>query len=370
MKAILTLLACMAVVYEESHVGTLTPRVTYLKQQRTCMLKNDAKEVPCALKSDPAEICDEQGVRTPSSDVAGERLWSSGALCQSIRSDFVLLNQPYPFPGNASGCRQAEWRKTNPTANIATYQNQACTTSEGLEEEYRCEDNHLLLKSAKFNDAGSYEFICNWDIISIRLDVLYAQDVSAVETENIILNCYAHSTEDVTWLHNKKIILHVKMNGSASFSKDYEGRVSVKKSCFKTGDFSLTIARVLKEDAGTYRCFVDDETKKGIPQASVLHVNEKRSSPGDQTQRDCIFYKTTTIFLGVLLGISVIVMFVITFKLCRSRSTVREGDTETSRDLLSDIRPRTPVCESQPSEESSSTGNKTSSTIPFTTDKD
>ncbi|XP_043117085.1 uncharacterized protein LOC122360496 isoform X3 [Puntigrus tetrazona] len=197
-----------------------------------------------------------------------------GALCQSIRSDFVLLNQPYPFPGNASGCRQAEWRKTNPTANIATYQNQACTTSEGLEEEYRCEDNHLLLKSAKFNDAGSYEFICNWDIISIRLDVLYAQDVSAVETENIILNCYAHSTEDVTWLHNKKIILHVKMNGSASFSKDYEGRVSVKKSCFKTGDFSLTIARVLKEDAGTYRCFVDDETKKGIPQASVLHVND------------------------------------------------------------------------------------------------
>ncbi|KAL0173287.1 hypothetical protein M9458_033598, partial [Cirrhinus mrigala] len=79
-----------------------------------------------------------------------------------IPSGFTLINQLYTFPGNASGCHHAEWRKKHPTdATITTYKNHKCTTEKGFEEEFRCENNHLLLKSANYNDQGSYEFICD-----------------------------------------------------------------------------------------------------------------------------------------------------------------------------------------------------------------
>lgn len=57
--------------------------------------------------------------------------------------------------------------------------------------------------------------------------------------------------------------------------KGFERRDLLAKNYFKTGNFSLTITRVRKADAGLYRCFVDSETVKGNPQAYVLHVNGK-----------------------------------------------------------------------------------------------
>ncbi len=100
-----------------------------------------------------------------------------------------------------------------------------------------------------------------------------ALNASVVEMDNIRLNCYAENAKDVTWLHNNKSILLYKLGGSMNLSKDYEGRASLENNCFKTGDLSLTIARVRKEDTGIYRCFVGDSTTKGNPHAYVLHVN-------------------------------------------------------------------------------------------------
>lgn len=303
-----------------------------------------------------------------------------GVFCQSIRSDYVLLNQPYTFPGNASGCHHAEWRKRPPIdTTIATYENHACMTERGFQEEFTCKDIHLLLNSAKYTDQGPYQFICDGDKTPVNLDVLYAQNASAVEMDNITLNCYAHNAEDVTWLHNNESVLLYKLSGSMKPSKDYEGRASLEKNCFKTGDLSLTIACVRKEDAGIYRCFVGDGTTKGYPHAYLLHVNEKRSGPEDQTHSCCIFYKDFTIGLVVILGISVaaFVIYLITFKL-RERQSTSATATQNSEDeanerehmLMSAISTSTPTTESQPVDnhpvqESNFTGNKSSNTMPF-----
>lgn len=293
-----------------------------------------------------------------------------GAFCQSIQSGFVLLNQPYTFPGNASGCHHAEWRKIPPTdTTIATYKNHVCTTGKGFEEEFTCEDNHLLLISSQYTDQGPYEFICNGVKTSVILDVLYALNESAEETDSITLNCYAHSAKDVTWLHNNKRVLHYKMDRSMNPGKGFERRDLLAKNYFKTGNFSLTITRVRKADAGLYRCFVDSETVKGNPQAYVLHVNEKSSSPGDQTHSSC--NETILIVLTVVFGlISVIsVTYLITIKL-RNRQSMSTTATETDRMLMSAISTASPVSESQsvdtyPVQESDSTGNKPSNTRPI-----
>lgn len=300
-----------------------------------------------------------------------------GAFCQSIRSGFVLINQAYTFPGNASGCHHAEWRKRSPTdTTIATYKTHVCTTGNIFEEDFTCKDNQLLLKSANYTDQGPYEFICDGDKTPVNLDVLYALNENAEKTNNITLSCYAHNAKDVTWLHNNERVLHYKMDGSVNPGKGYEKRASLENNCFKTGDLSLTITRVRKEDAGIYRCFLDDETVKGNPHTYVLHVNEKRSGPGDQTHCSCneATWFALTIVFGLILAISVI--YSITIKLCKHQftfttATQSEDDTTgTDHMLMSAISPTTPVNESQSVvpysvEESKSTGNKSSNTRPI-----
>ncbi len=103
-----------------------------------------------------------------------------------------------------------------------------------------------------------------------------ALNASVVEMDNISLKCFAHNAKDVTWLHYDKSVLSYKLGGSVNVSKGYEGRASLENNCFKTGDLSLTVARVRKEDAGLYRCFVGDSTTKGDPHAYVLHMNGMR----------------------------------------------------------------------------------------------
>ncbi|XP_058602553.1 uncharacterized protein LOC131521636 [Onychostoma macrolepis] len=298
---------------------------------------------------------------------------NEGAFCQSIPSGFVLLNQAYTFPGNASGCHHAEWRKRPPTdTTIATYKNHAFTTEKGFQEEFTCKDNQLLLKSAKYMDQGPYEFICDGDKTPVNLDVLYALNESAVEMDNITLSCYAHDAKDVTWLHNNKRVLHYKTDGSVNPGKGYEKRASLEKNCFKTGNFSLTITRVRKADAGIYRCFVDDETVKGNPHASVLHVNEKRSGPADQTHSSCneAILITLTVVFGPVLVISVTYLITTEVRKRQSTSTTADDTPETDRMLMSPTSPTTPVNESQsevthPVQESDSMENKPSNTRPI-----
>lgn len=109
----------------------------------------------------------------------------------------------------------------------------------------------------------------------LKYSFIDATNVHMAGMDKITLKCFAANANDVTWLHNYDRVLHHKKEGSVNPGTGYEGRVSLEKNCFKTGDLSLTITEVRKTDDGLYRCFVDDETTKGYPHAHRLHVNGK-----------------------------------------------------------------------------------------------
>lgn len=234
----------------------------------------------------------------------------SEAFSQGIKTYVAIVNTPYTFPGIGSSCERAEWRKSSPTdATIATYKNKRCLIEKGFREEFSCKENHVLLNSAKYTDSGPYEFVCNGDKKALILDVLCkyslylipikelhesisigtwsvtdfglkypltdALNVYTAEMDNFTLTCHAANARDVTWLYNDTKALHYIEDGTINPGKGYEERVSLEKNCLKIGDLSLTITGVCKKDAGLYRCFVNDETTKGYPQAYLLHVNGK-----------------------------------------------------------------------------------------------
>lgn len=300
------------------------------------------------------------------------------AFFKGIKSDSVLLKTPYTFPGNASICERAEWSKSLPTkAAIATYQNQIFRIEEGFRGEFTWKGNHLLLNSAKYTDQGLYVFVCNRVKNPLKLDVLYALNVHAAEMDNITLDCHVGNANDVTWLHDNQRVLHYKKDGSINPGKGYEGRVSLEKNCFKTGDFSLTITGVRKTDAGIYRCFVDDEMTEGYPHTYYLsHVNAKRSSPEDQTDSNCneeqtlLIYKCLTIIF-VIISIILLLVIVIPKLNCQSTSATAiyhvpksdENDYELSNTTSPKNDSQSMV--NHPVQESDTTENKPSNTKPF-----
>ncbi|KAK7157250.1 hypothetical protein R3I93_008657 [Phoxinus phoxinus] len=287
------------------------------------------------------------------------------AFSQAVIYDFILLEAPYTFPGNASLCETAEWRKSFPTkATIATYQNQIFWT----EEEFTWKENHLLLNSARYTDQGRYVFVCKGDEKTLKLDVLYALNVHVAEMDNITLKCLRRNANDVTWLHNNERVLQYKKDGSINPGKGYEGRVSLEKNCFKTGDISLTITGVRKTDAGIYRCFVDDETTEGYPHTYDLsHVNEKRSSPGNQTDsnfneaQSLIIYKCLTIVFVIITCILMLVIVIPKLN-CQSTSPTATYHVPMSNGVL--LSPSQSMV-NHPVQESDTTENKPSNTTPF-----
>ncbi|XP_051721787.1 uncharacterized protein LOC127497396 isoform X2 [Ctenopharyngodon idella] len=310
------------------------------------------------------------------------------AFSQGIKTDFVLVNTPpYTFLGNGSSCERAEWRKSFPTdATIATYQNKICQIEKGFHEEYICKENHLLLNSPKYTDSGPYEFFCNGVKKALKLDVLYAVKVYMAEMHNITLDCYAANVNDVTWLHKDEIVLHYKKDGTIIPGKGYERRVSLEKNCLKTGNLSLTITEVRKTDAGLYLCLTDDETTKGYPHTYLLHVNEKRSSPGNQTDSNSneaqtlSFYKTLAIVFGIFSCILILVVVILLYKLYCLTSKPSNGQStpatasyhvqKSDDGTIDNDNTTSPKNESQlmvnhPVQESDTTGNKSSTTKPF-----
>ncbi|ROK87122.1 hypothetical protein DPX16_10262 [Anabarilius grahami] len=307
------------------------------------------------------------------------------AFSQGIKTYFAIVNTPYTFPGNGSSCERAEWRKkSSPTdATIATYQNKICLIEKGFRGEFSCnvKENHLLLNSAKYTDSGPYEFVCNGKKKALILDVLYAVNVHKAEMDNITLSCHAANANDVTWLYNDEKVLHYTKDGTIIPGKGYEGRVSLEKNCLKTGDLSLTITGVHKTDAGLYRCFVHDETTKGYPHTYLLHVNEKRSSPGDQTDSNCNEAHIFGIIFGTLLVILIVevviyLLYCLTSKLLKDQSTSATTTYHVAKSADDTTDNGSELCNTSPKNErqsmdghpvqvSDTTENKPSTTRPF-----
>lgn len=252
----------------------------------------------------------------------------------------------------------------------------------------------------------------------LKYSLIDALNVHAAEMDNITLDCHVGNANDVTWLHDNQRVLHYKKDGSINPGKGYEGRVSLEKNCFKTGDFSLTITGVRKTDAGIYRCFVDDEMTEGYPHTYYLsHVNgktgkgdsnlifnlhhmvnnnlvnfapdfhskkaicslihtAKRSSPEDQTDSNCneeqtlLIYKCLTIIF-VIISIILLLVIVIPKLNCQSTSATAiyhvpksdENDYELSNTTSPKNDSQSMV--NHPVQESDTTENKPSNTKPF-----
>ncbi|XP_056331017.1 uncharacterized protein LOC130243017 isoform X2 [Danio aesculapii] len=240
------------------------------------------------------------------------------------------------FPYNASICEHAGWRKSFPTdAAIGRYRNQLCSIEANFGADFSCVGNQLLLKKAKSTDLGTYVFICNKAENQLKLDVLYALKVNAVERADVTLDCTAAlSDKDVTWLFNNGTALHYEKGGLITPGKGFEGRVSLEKDSFRTGDFSLTITNLRSADEGVYRCFVDQETTKGYPHTYKLDVNKNP----EQTACPCTEasdHKTTTTIIilalsVVLLAICLLVLGILYYKACSQTQNREPDNTPTS----------------------------------------
>lgn len=85
----------------------------------------------------------------------------------------MLVNQQATLFSNARGCENAQFRKILPTeATIATCIKHQCAIKDAFLENFECEDKHLVLKSAKYSDWGTYECVCNGTKTYVKWNVV------------------------------------------------------------------------------------------------------------------------------------------------------------------------------------------------------
>ncbi|XP_073731961.1 polymeric immunoglobulin receptor-like [Misgurnus anguillicaudatus] len=189
------------------------------------------------------------------------------------------------LPCDVSNCMGFHWIKNHPiTAPVAECLEGRCIIQEGFQGRFKLADDinngnySLLINSVKFNDRGTYQCKCDDITNDVTLQVDVYINVTAEESSNISLQCYADTqtdVNDVTWIHNdqQKVLRYIK-DGHTNLGEGYEGRVSLTNDGFKYGDLSLTLTEVQKSDAGLYRCFVDNQNTKGYPHIYKLHVKD------------------------------------------------------------------------------------------------
>ncbi|XP_065098207.1 uncharacterized protein [Paramisgurnus dabryanus] len=265
---------------------------------------------------------------------------------QTLKFVSAVIDQFVVLPCDSSGCAAVQWSQVNHIqTTIAGCHNHRCSVEESFKDRFKFikENSSLLLISAKYNDQGTYRCTCDGIKNDVKLEVLVPVNVSAKELANITLPCYAGTlinVNDVTWLHNNSTVLHYYKNGSMSFGKGYEGRVSLTRDGFRYGDLSLTLTEVNNTDAGLYRCFLHDETTKGDPHSYMLHVNGKMGDPdvpltnpgGNQNSEVNYLLRGAIIIIIIVLFAIIVILSVLLYK---RRTTA--SPTDVNHPLTSDI---------------------------------
>ncbi|XP_065097852.1 polymeric immunoglobulin receptor-like [Paramisgurnus dabryanus] len=220
------------------------------------------------------------------------------------------------LPCNVSHCMEFHWIKNHPIRTpVAKCLKERCIIQEGFQGRFKLADDinngnySLLINSVKFNYRGIYQCKCDGITNDVTLQVDVYINVTAEESANIALKCYADTqtdVDDVTWIHNDKKVLYYLKDGHTNLGEGYEGRVSLTRDGFRYGDLSLTLTEVQKTDAGLYRCFVHDETTKGDPHAYMLHVNDKMGKPKNS---EVIYLLLGAIIIIIIVLFAIIVIF-------------------------------------------------------------
>ncbi|XP_062416444.1 uncharacterized protein LOC134114399 [Pungitius pungitius] len=163
----------------------------------------------------------------------------------------------------------------------------------------------LVLTDVRFNDMGLYESSCG--DMRDDLQVIAADDESVREGEQVLLKCYLKTDESVAvveWHKDGKSVMNItastlKSNGTGS------ERRHVSPDCFQTGNCSLSIEGVQKEDAGVYRCSIhnDGKTQWGHPPAVRMEVTNRTTAMPDTVNTPCP-WETATVVQTVALSVA------------------------------------------------------------------
>ncbi|KAI4905511.1 hypothetical protein NFI96_016524, partial [Prochilodus magdalenae] len=201
----------------------------------------------------------------------------------------AILDNPVTLPCEAVCPDDAKWIMFIPnTVDIAHCRRGACKVEERFQKRFAfsgdpAEGNlSLLIRSAVYNDVGSYRCSCGGNVAEVKLKVFVPTVVMARMLENVTLPCYGDTrrdAKDMQWQRDgEKILLYNHLSGTVTTGEGLENRFSLSQEAFLDGDLSLHITSVQQSDAGLYLCSIHDEFREGDPRAVLLKVEGECSN--------------------------------------------------------------------------------------------
>ncbi|XP_076851738.1 uncharacterized protein LOC143503277 [Brachyhypopomus gauderio] len=166
----------------------------------------------------------------------------------------------------------------------------------------------LLIRSAVYNDFGSYECKCGGNTTEIKLKGFFPTVVTARELENVSLPCHGDTrrdARDVEWKKDGQRVVHYnRETDSVSYGRDFKDRFKMTPEGFEDGNLTLLITSVHASDAGLYQCTIHDESREGEPPAVLLKMEENKMD-------GCLKGKgMDTKVIGVAIAVAIMVFIV------------------------------------------------------------
>ncbi|XP_071002854.1 uncharacterized protein [Oncorhynchus clarkii lewisi] len=241
--------------------------------------------------------------------------------CPSIGNGIIIktvnLKDSVTLPCNATCDIGIVWRIVDGQVVAKTDQGKLI---EGKRFEKRVEINKdlsLTISSAVYNDKGSYECICDNQIVAdVKLDVLVPTEISAHVGDNVTLHCYGSTNKQATdgeiyvqWEKDGQTVLKIDPTNT-TFGPGFIDRTSVTRDGYREGDLSLTFTGVRSSDQGTYLCFFNRDSDSGYPHGVTLTVKEKQLEPAmtdsERSRVPLIVIIILHLFIICVLGLMVI----------------------------------------------------------------
>ncbi|XP_053083042.1 uncharacterized protein LOC113539468 [Pangasianodon hypophthalmus] len=238
--------------------------------------------------------------------------------CQAFIVREILVNEPVTFPCTCSGNWPVVlWTRFIPSkAVIAKCHSRTCWIEQHCQK--RCAVSgdtstgnfSIMIRSAAYNDAGSYRCTCDGDpVTEVKLKVYVPTVVQAFEGENVTLPCYGDTQQgvkDVKWRKGGLMfLLYTHENRSVTTEEASAGRFMMSVEGFLDGDLSLHISSVHRTDAGFYQCLIHDESREGEPRAVLLKIEGLQQLTTNGSEVAVLAVAVLAVLLGLSLQASV-----------------------------------------------------------------
>ncbi|KAK1790283.1 hypothetical protein P4O66_014199, partial [Electrophorus voltai] len=208
--------------------------------------------------------------------------WSP-VVCSSYTVMEVAVNEAAVLPCGAACRTDARWIRFLPEeATVALCVGGTCGVQRDFQKRFQLLENStqgnisLLIRSAAYNDIGSYRCSCGGRTSEVKLKVFVPTVVMVREQENITLPCYGDTrrdARDAQWVkEGRRVLLYDRVTGTVTHGRGFDDRFMLSPDGFTDGDLSLHVRLVHKLDEGLYQCTINDESREGEPRAVLLRV--------------------------------------------------------------------------------------------------